>query len=160
MKGEKSRYFSGNGFFTVLLSVTENGRLNYCLENEALNYHQQSTSFLLTSTKETNTAAIIPNAWPASKVGAPHCSGYGILILQLAFHEYPKEIGDNGRKRGKRDGGYREHEPRRRRDEVGSVSTAVELSSQRSVFVGTTNSQYVSIGPNESDGYEHCKSLH
>lgn len=34
-----------------------------------------------TSINETRTAAIIPNACPASNVGAPHWRGYGILIL-------------------------------------------------------------------------------
>lgn len=34
-----------------------------------------------TSINETRTAAIIPKAWPASKVGAPHWRGYGIFIL-------------------------------------------------------------------------------
>ena len=35
-----------------------------------------------TSIKETITAAIIPNAWSALNVGAPHCKGYGMLILR------------------------------------------------------------------------------
>jgi len=34
-----------------------------------------------TSIKETSTAAIIPKAWSALNVGAPHCNGYGMLIL-------------------------------------------------------------------------------
>lgn len=36
---------------------------------------------IFTSTRETRTPAIIPKACPASKVGAPHWSGYGIFIL-------------------------------------------------------------------------------
>jgi hypothetical protein len=35
----------------------------------------------ITSISETKTADTMPNDWPALKVGAPHCSGYGILIL-------------------------------------------------------------------------------
>ena len=35
-----------------------------------------------TSTSATKTDAIIAKAWPASKVGAPHCRGYGIMILE------------------------------------------------------------------------------
>jgi hypothetical protein len=45
----------------------------------------------ITSISETKTADTIPNDWPALKVGAPHCSGYGILILwsvQNSSQEY------------------------------------------------------------------------
>ena len=35
-----------------------------------------------TSTSATKTDAIIAKVWPASKVGAPHCRGYGIMILE------------------------------------------------------------------------------
>ena len=34
-----------------------------------------------TSISDTITAAIMPNAWSALKVGAPHCNGNGMLIL-------------------------------------------------------------------------------
>lgn len=40
-------------------------------------------SIIVTSIKETSTAAIIPKECPASNVGAPHCSGYGIFILKM-----------------------------------------------------------------------------
>ena len=36
---------------------------------------------------ETNTAAIMATEWPASKVGAPHCKGYGNLNLEELVHE-------------------------------------------------------------------------
>lgn len=40
-----------------------------------------------TSIKDTRTAAIIANVWPASNVGAPHCKGYGNLNLKIIIRD-------------------------------------------------------------------------
>jgi len=50
-------------------------------KNECLDEEDQMKE-IITSTRATKAAIIMANASPASKEGAPHWKGYGILILQ------------------------------------------------------------------------------
>lgn len=59
---------------------------------------------LITSTIETKTGDIMANAWPAEKVGAPHCKGTGKLNLkndttrEFARFSEPEEYGSQSEK--------------------------------------------------------------